>query len=157
EDLLTLRTTLDATMQQRPRRIAFASLGPEEGTTTVLAGFVRLLAGDRSLRIAAVDANITAPSLARQMGAEAGPGVAEILSGTATAANALATIDGTDVHVMPAGRGDPRHLHPDADAIERLVGSFGGYDYVLVDCAPLLSWPHSVSIAAACDGVVLVV
>jgi non-specific protein-tyrosine kinase len=156
EDLLTLRTTIESVMPHRPRRIALASMAPGEGTTTVLAGFTRLLAADPALRIAVVDTNVVSPHLAEVFGAEPAPGMAEVLAGSATPSSALTALEGLGVHLLACGRADPRHLRPDPEMLERLLSEFGGYDYVLVDCAPLLSWPHSVTVAAACDGVILV-
>ncbi len=158
DDLATLRTTLENLLPGRERRVVtFASLGRGEGTTTMVAAFARLLAADRSLRVAVLDANVIAPGLARSFGAEPSPGFADLFSGATTPALALHAVDGLGIHVLPCGRPDPRHLHPDPAAIAAILHAFRGYHYVLVDAAPLLAWPYSAAVAAETDGVVLVV
>lgn len=157
QDLGALRTSIDGMLPRGRRRIAFASLGPEEGTSSLVAGFVRLLAADRSLRLAAVDANMLAPKLTTLMGGDTSPGFADVLAGSLGVEAALTGLDGTNVHLLPAGKTNARLLHFDGAAIERVMASFAGYDYTLVDCPPLLAWPHSPALASHADGVVLVV
>ncbi len=157
QDLAALRTSIDSLLPRGTRRIAFACLGPEEGTTSIVAGFTRLLAADRTLQIAAIDANLLAPRLGGVLGAENAPGVADILIGSIGPEAALTALEGTRVHVLPAGKTNARLLHLEAHALERLMASFAGYDYTLIDCPPLLAWAHTPALAAEADGVVLVV
>ncbi len=156
QDLGALRTSIDSLLPRGQRRIAFASLGPEEGTSTIVAGFTRLLASDHALRIAVIDANLLAPQLAAAMGGEDSPGLADVLAGSMGPEAALVSLDGTNVHLLPAGKANPRLLHFEPQSIERVFATFGGYDYTLIDCPPLLAWAHSPAMAAEADGVVLV-
>lgn len=157
QDLGALRTSIDGLLPRGHRRIAFASLGPEEGTSTMVAGFIRLLAADQSLRVAAIDANMLAPRLPALIGGESSPGLADVLTGSVAAEAALVALEGTNVHLLPAGKTNARLLHFDASTVERVFASFAGYDYTVIDCPPLLAWAHSPALASEADGVVLVV
>jgi capsular exopolysaccharide synthesis family protein len=110
-------------------------------------------------RVVLVDANFQGPSLHRLFGVPAGPGLAEVLTGTAGPEHAVRPTAVPGLGVLPWGAG------PRASAellcsprFEELLATLREeHDLVLLDTPPLPAVADAAAVAARVDGVLLVV
>ena len=106
-----------------------------------------------------IDGDMRRSSLHKFFGAKAGPGLAEVLSQEVTPASAIIPSDLKNLSVLPAGAAtrNPGELVL-SPAWARLMAEVGPqFDYVLIDCPPLLATADASSLAPQVDGVLFVV
>ncbi len=138
--------------------VAVGSAEPEAGKTTVTLGLARALAalGDRVL---VVDADLRRPSLESLLGLGRSPGLADwLVNAGLEPQQVLHRVDG-GVWVLTAGTpapnpGDLVASRRFGELIRSLAGEF---DAVVVDTPPAAAGADLFNVAAASDGVVLVV
>src|SRR5262249_15155098 len=122
--------------------IGLTSYLPTEGKSTVAAGIATMLAqsGRRTLL---VDCDVRNPSLSRALAPSAKVGFLEVVSGEANIMQAVLRDSGTRLAFLPTVRNQTARsateLLGSADA-RRLIDSFKiGYEFVIIDMAPLVS------------------
>lgn len=144
---------------ERPRRLAFVSSNPGEGTSTCVANFARYLAGHLERSVLLVDGNLRTPSLHDAAGVPKRNGLGELLGGAIELSDAVKQTSVRNLSLITSGEnGETPQRLLDRDSIrERLLNHTRGYDYVLLDCPPVNRFSESTVLASLCDGVVLVV
>ena len=141
---------------RRPRIIALVSPGRREGTTSCTVSLGRFLASRRG-RVLMVDANAHDPALHQISGVEQAGGVREVFEGDLSLELAVKPTSVSGLFVMTSGdsiadgRVQPSLLR------DRIFNTACDYDFVLVDCPAVNVYEGSASIAAICEGVILVV
>src|SRR5262249_18367717 len=122
--------------------IGLTSYLPTEGKSTVAAGIATMLAqsGRRTLLI---DCDVRNPSLSRALAPNAKVGFLEVVTGEANIMQAVLRDSGTRLAFLPTVRNQTARsateLLGSADA-RRLIDSFKiGYEFVIIDMAPLVS------------------
>ena len=139
-----------------PRVIAVASSLPQEGTTTTVVNLAAAFSSTGS-RVVVVEANLRSPSLARLLDLHDDvPGLSDTLAGHAEPENVIQRWNDT-FDVVPAGWSPPNagelvtgdRLRPVLDSLRKT------YDYVLLDCPPLLPVADTASIVPITDGAVV--
>ncbi|GAA0499168.1 chromosome partitioning protein [Paractinoplanes deccanensis] len=130
----------------------------KEGTTAVACGLAIALA-ETGARVLLVDANLRSPGVGRYLGLEAGPGLAEVLAGSAAISDVLHTpLDGR-LTVLPPGTGVPDP--GEALASPRLGATMDDlsrrFDVVLVDAPALNGVADATVLGKVTDGALLVV
>jgi capsular exopolysaccharide synthesis family protein len=161
EPLEFLRTNLELLRDTGGDRVAVLSVASAvsgEGKSALVTEFSQLLARTGA-SVIAVDADIRKPRLAAYFGlGRRSPGLTDVLAGRSSVADALRQHD-SGVQVLPAGSPPPNPallFHP-----WRVSGMLDELrkraDYVVVDTAPILAAPETSVVAAAVDGVLLVV
>ena len=138
--------------------IGVVSAAPEEGKTTIAIGLAAALARSSPHRVLLLEADLRQPAVERYLGLPRVSGVAEWLSGRASAVP-VRTIAPPGFSVIAAGR--ERLARPEllaSPGMATLIGacqlSFG---FVIVDCPPLDPVADAVAIQDLLDGFLLVV
>ncbi|MDN5914087.1 MAG: polysaccharide biosynthesis tyrosine autokinase [Pseudonocardia sp.] len=140
-----------------PRVIAVTSSVPHEGTTTTVFGLATALTA-AGCSVVLVEANLRSPSLARLLHLRDDiPGLSETLAGSSEPQNATQRWNDT-LDVVAAGSPPPDASElVSSDRLEAVVDSLRRtYDYVLLDCPPLLPVADTASIVPITDGAVVV-
>lgn len=138
--------------------IVVSSPSPEEGKTTVASNLAVSFAR-QGMKVLLIDGDLMRPSLHRGLGVALAPGLADVLLGRVSAADAMRWIATDGVTVIPAGR-----LAPEDDGallergIRRLLETVrADFDMIVIDAPPLLVASDAVMLGSLADGVVLVV
>jgi capsular exopolysaccharide synthesis family protein len=164
ESFHALRTNLRRLEgSQRSLCLVVASALPKEGRTTVAANLA--IAMSHSFHsVLLVDADLRRPALARTFGLPQQPGLSELLQGETSLYEVtqtwhVETWRESRVHVVPAGSRatDPSELLARPAMSKMLEAAKFGYEFVLMDTAPLLPVTDGALLAAQVDGALLVV
>ena len=144
----------------RPRALAVSSAESGDGKSVNAVNLGGVLALNPEFNVLLVDGDLHRTSLARYFDVPAKPGLADVLSGTATLAETIARIDPfPNLYFMPGGKGQrgPADLLNSkrwdlvAEALKRQ------FTYVVYDTPPAGALADFDLIQANADGVVLVV
>lgn len=165
-----------------PRTLLVTSALPEEGKTT-LTRSLALSYHQAGLNVLVVDCDMRKPSLAGVFGIDAEPGLADVLMGSLTLADAVSRApvqahgDGAmaygasggglspspngssrTISILPAGTkvADPAAMLGTKGMRAVLEQAAQVYDVVLLDTAPLLAVSDTISLLGEVDGVLLV-
>ena len=152
----------------RPRTILVTSSHSEDGKTTV-AWYLASAAAAGGLSVALVEADMRRPRIAERYGLRPGPGLAEVLGGTASVADALQGIPPTeDGDEMDAAANRLQTLVAGTPSVDSWVLMQSGvmdralkilqqrHDLVVVDTPPIPYVADAVSLLQSVDGVVVV-
>jgi polysaccharide biosynthesis transport protein len=154
-----LRVELQMIGDDNPlRRILVASALPFEGKSTVVFNLA-LAFGEVGKRVIIADADFHRPTLHRIANANPRKGLTDLLAGTSKLVDTITPI--TD-HVQLAPRGGvltaPARSGLGTERLTKILGDMSDEaDYVLMDSSPILLIPDNLYMAAASDGIVLVV
>jgi len=141
------------------RVIAITSAQPLEGKTTTACNIAIALAYGGS-RVLLIDADMRRPSVSRTLDIENTIGLSHLLTGQATARQAIRPSGVKNMWVMTAGVTPPNPSELLAsDRMKTLIASVqkGPFDWVLIDTPPVLAVTDSVIIAPWVAGVVFVI
>ncbi|MBD3236736.1 MAG: hypothetical protein GF330_08535 [Candidatus Eisenbacteria bacterium] len=160
EELDTLRSSIDVTLGRTAHRvIGFIGSAPDEGTSTVASHYAYLLARVVAKQVLLIDADTARTNLGLSEPFGDREGFAELVEEEQPLAQVVLETEEPKLHFLPAGR--DRVHHVEAVGSGRLRPIFErcaeAYQAVVVDIAPALMIPEAPLIAAACDGVVVVV
>jgi len=135
--------------------ILVASVRHGEGATRTAVGLAKALAAEKGSRVLLVEANLRSPSLTRVLGLNGGPGVADFLSGHASAETLVTRIDGLNLSVVHAGS---RTVVVDGEAIGNLIAQLAPqFDFTIIDAPPVNHYADASVLSGKVEGVVLVV
>ncbi len=140
------------------RKILVASCLPFEGKSTVVFN-LGLAFGEAGRRVIIADADFHRPTLHRIANAPHRKGITDLLAGTSSLIDTMMRV--TD-NVQLAPRGDalsaPSRSGLGTERLPRILGDMSDEaDYVIMDSSPILLVPDNLYMAAAADGIVLVV
>lgn len=129
-----------------------------EGKSTVTANLAKVLAME-GRRVLVFDADLRRPSQRKLIGAPDGPGLEDVLRGTATVEKAVqkSRIAGVDVLSAREGSSGAAELAGSLRFEEALAWARSTYDLVLIDSAPVNQVSESALIARRSDATLLVV
>lgn len=154
-----LRVELQMMGDEMPlRKILVASCLPFEGKSTVVFN-LGLAFGEVGKRVIIADADFHRPTLHRIANASARKGFTDLLAGTTSLVDTITPIT-DNVHLAPRGGAltAPARTGLGTDRLARVLGNMSDEaDYVLMDSSPILLIPDNLYMAAAADGIVLVV
>jgi succinoglycan biosynthesis transport protein ExoP len=140
------------------RRILVASSLPFEGKSTIVFN-LGLAFGEVGKRVLIADADFHRPTLHRIANATPRKGFTDLLAGATTLADTITSIT-ENVHLTPRGSAltAPAKTGLGTERLARILGDMADEaDYVLMDSSPILLIPDNLYMAAAADGIVLVV
>jgi Mrp family chromosome partitioning ATPase len=144
--------------RQGMRLIGFCAGNPGEGCTSVATNYA-LFCGQQGVRTTIVETVFRHPTLAGSFGVSEGPGLWDLLDGTAETDEVIRHGVADSVNLLPAGTA-PRDIVLAGENFD-LSGVFDFLsphnDLVVVDVPPLLSSPEANLILPQLDGVVVVV
>lgn len=154
-----LRTNVQFFSLDQPfARILVTSAQARDGKTVVAANLAASLAATGS-RTLLVEADLRRPTVSPYFATAPAPGLADLLEGTATVAEAIHATPIPNLSVVPAGTipTNPSELLGSARMVEVLDALAEGIDVVVVDTPPALVVTDAALLAGQVDGVVLVV
>ncbi len=154
-----LRVELQMISDELPlRRILIASALPLEGKSTVTFN-LGLAFGEVGKRVIIADADFHRPTLHRIANAPARKGFTDLLAGTTKLADTIIPIS-ENVHLASRGSAlsGAARSGLGTERLARILGDMADDgDYVLLDSSPILLIPDNLYMAAAADGILLVV
>ncbi len=160
EAFRALRTSLVfSSPTEGTRVIALTSAQPLEGKTTTACNMAIALAYGGS-RVLLIDADMRRPSVSRTLGIENNVGLSHLLTGQATARQAIRRTNVQNLWVMTAGLTPPNPSELLAsDRMKTLISNVqtGPFDWVIIDTPPVLAVTDAVIIAPWVSGVVFVI
>ena len=138
------------------KSILFTSGMPGSGTTTVISN-VAAAASSVESRVLVIDANLRRPAMHNVFRLEAGPGLAEVIRGDASLADAVQRTErGFEVLSAGAQRGHEYEKFNTSVMQKILDEASSEYDLVLIDTPPAVVAADALSLAARTDASVLV-
>jgi capsular exopolysaccharide synthesis family protein len=159
ETFRTLRAEVTTRLEDvaGPKIIAILSPMSSEGKSTVAANLAKVLAMDRR-RVLIFDADLRRPSMIPQFGSQELPDLGAVLKDGEPLAKAIrpSRVPGVDIVGMIQGTSHAAELSgtPRFDEIFRKIRE--GYDFVIVDSAPVNQASESALIARRCDAALMV-
>jgi Mrp family chromosome partitioning ATPase len=139
--------------------VGVASLQHGDGATTIARSVAACLATSFGKRVVLVEANLRSPSLRAAYRLADGPGLSDVLAGSARLEDTLRAARGfgrllvLPASVLPAG--NPAAL-PGPALHAAMTRMFAYADMLVFDLAPLLPYPDTGLLCGSLDGVVLV-
>ena len=160
EELRRLRARIRTLGTERGLRclgVTSAVIG--EGKTTIALGLASVMAQEPGAKILLVEADLRRPAVEDALGLPRLPGLAEWLdSGGSTIS--MRRIMPAGFHLLPAGRSSDGH-HAEmlgSDRMKRLLASArSGYDFVVVDCPPVMPVADTIILQERLDGLLFIV
>jgi succinoglycan biosynthesis transport protein ExoP len=150
------------------RTVVVASAAPGEGKTTIARHLAEAAARSGS-RVLLLEADLRFPTLAKELSIAPGPGVADVLVGTATLGSAAQSVElrpaagegvaGRRLDVLVAGAilpPNPGELLESRAMSSLLEQAKALYDMVVIDTPPLTSVSDAFPLLTKVDGVVIV-
>ena len=154
-----LRVELQMIAEENPlRRVLVASALPFEGKSTVVFN-LGLAFGEVGKRVIVADADFHRPTLHRIANTDQRKGFTDLLAGNTKLSDTITPIT-DNVQLAPRGSGLSASARTGlgTDRLEKILGNMSDEaDYVLLDSSPILLIPDNLYMAAAADGIVLVV
>ena len=140
------------------RTILIAATNPGEGASTVALNLAAALSRNPERNVLLVDANVRTPQLHTFYGVSRTPGLSDLLQHPDGGADAAVPVGDSGMHLLPAGTAaaNPIMLFEAASVQPLLQAWRQRYDAIVIDAAPLVRYPETLSLAAGTDGVVLV-
>ena len=141
------------------KSVVLSSTIPGEGKTLTTMNLALSFASLYDQSVLAVDADLRTCGLTALMGGVSGPGLAEALSGSAQFEEALVTTNVPNFYAIPAGKlkGSAPELFASERWKEFISWASESFKIILVDAPSVLPLADFELIAAACDGVLMVV
>jgi protein-tyrosine kinase len=159
EHYRSLRSRIAQLERDQPVRvIQVTSPGKGDGKTVTTLNLALTMAQEFQRRVLVIDADLRHPRVHELLGLEAGPGLADVLTGHASLADALVELPGQHLTVLRAGRAYDRPAEMLGSApMRRLIDTLRAqFDRIVIDSAPAVV-ADPVAIAPIVDGLLLVV
>jgi receptor protein-tyrosine kinase len=144
----------------KPRVIVVSSATSGDGKTVTAINIAACLALKPDTSVLLIDADLRRPMISNLLGVPAAPGLADVLAGRCTSADAvIQTEQFPNLSVLVAGekKENPAELL-DSPRWRALIEEFRRqYRFVIMDATPVAAVADYALVQAACDGVALVV
>jgi capsular exopolysaccharide synthesis family protein len=155
----SLRANMEfISIDRQPKSLVISSCLPREGKTSTSSNLAIALA-QAGRRVILIDGDLRHPRIPDYFGIDGTVGLTDVLTGKAQLCDAIQQWGDLELYVLPSGQIPP---YPN-----ELLGSRGmghvlkelvkSYDMVIIDAPPLLNVTDAATLAAACDGAMLVV
>jgi succinoglycan biosynthesis transport protein ExoP len=158
EHYKTLMGQIEIAMPQHGCRVIMLSgSAPGEGTTEVTIGLGLALARAMGRKTAIIDSNLRHPDMHARFGTSE-IGLGEYLSREVSLDKALANTIVPNMYIMPAGRRLESLVAVPKEQIAAFVAELRDkFEYVLIDAAPVGTYPEYAVLCDKVDSVILVV
>jgi capsular exopolysaccharide synthesis family protein len=159
EQYRSLRGRIGRAESSQPLRvIQITSPGKGDGKTVTALNLALTMAQEFQQRVLVMDTDLRRPGVHELLGLSPGPGLVDVLTGTATLEEALVEIPEYRLSVLRAGRTYDRPAELLGSApMRRLVDSLRAqFDRIVIDSAPA-TVTDPIAVAALADTLVLVV
>jgi Mrp family chromosome partitioning ATPase len=155
-----LRNAIEVALAGKQKKsLLFTSAMEEEGTTTIAAGFARLLALGSRERVLLCEMNARAPSFSSVFSASDGAGATDYFVSDASLQSLVQKSDQDGLDLLYVGRQDATviQLNLKRGFPRLLEEALRTYDTVVIDAPPVITYPETPPMTAFVDGVVMVV
>lgn len=160
EQFRMLRSRLDSLAAETPlRTIAVASANAGEGKSNVSVNLAIVTALSVGRRVLLIDCDMRRPTIHRSLGVEPEQGLAEVLMGRCTPAEAIVKVEGTHLDLLGVRMQpqNPSELLGSQEMRRLLEDVSQRYDWIILDTPATLGLPDSKIIVGLCDGFLMVV
>jgi capsular exopolysaccharide synthesis family protein len=160
EQFRALRGRIDAISEQRLiRTITVMSAFPGEGKTTCAINLAIVTSLSLRRRVLLIDCDLRRPKVHHSLGLRPETGLAEVLTGVSTIDEAVISVEGVDLDVLPVRTrpANPSELLGSAEMRALVEEAANRYDRVILDTPAALGLPDSKAVSDLCDGMVMVV
>ncbi len=160
EQYRSLRGRIDALASQRPiRTLAVTSANSGEGKSTCAVNLATVTAMSVGRNVLLIDCDLRRPKVHWTLGLQPQVGLAEVLLNQATVTDAIQTLDGINLDVLPVRTipSNPSELLASPEMKRLLEEVSGRYDRIILDTPACLGLPDAKSVSEICDGLVMVV
>ncbi len=157
EAVRTVRTgVLLSTLSKAHRRILVTSSVPSEGKTTLSLNLAQAMS--QVHKVLLIDADLRRPSVAKALHDKKPIGLSQFIAGEAKISECVTQIEGSNTYVMSAGTTPPNPLEllSSAKFVEALDNLGKAFDFIILDCAPLIV-SDGLVLSRLVDGVIYVV
>ena len=159
-----LRAAVDLALPGAPstppagRVVAVVSTAPREGKSVTAVNLAAVLAA-RGEPVVLVDGDLRRPQAEQMLRARRGPGLTDVLAGRGDAIGVVQELEGTRLRLLASGSPaeSPSDLLDPAAVARVLAALRASFRWIVVDTPPLGAAPDALGLAAASDGVVVVV
>ena len=159
EAIRTVRTAVVLSGLDDPHRVVLVtSTVPGEGKTTIAINLAAALG--QLERVLLIDADLRRSSVAQRLGLAAeAPGLSNLVAGTATLDECIHPMEGTKLHLLPAGLLPPNPLELlSSQRFQQTLGDLEQrYDRIVLDSAPAQAVSDALVLSRLCNAVVFVV
>lgn len=141
-----------------PRAVLVTSTIPGEGKTLSALNLALALASV-SRRVLLIDADLRRPTAHKGLKMSRTPGLADVLVGKASAADAIGEVPGSHLAFLPSGTTvpSPADLLTGVTAGALLEDLRRAYDWIVIDSPPVGAVAEALALAPHCDGVITIV
>jgi len=160
EQFRALRARIDAIERQRPlKTISVCSPLAGDGKTTAAVNLAMVTSLSVDRRVLLIDCDMRKPKIHTALGIRPELGLAEVLTGEATADQAILRVEGSDLDVL-AVRGRPTNPSEllGSMTMRKLLNELSErYDRIVLDTPAVLGVPDAKAVADISDGIVMIV
>ncbi|MGP3920755.1 polysaccharide biosynthesis tyrosine autokinase [Nonomuraea sp. 10N515B] len=144
-------------IDRQPKSLMVTSCLPNEGKSLTSSNLAIALAQE-GWRVLLIDGDLRRPRLPDYFGVEGAVGLTDVLIGKAQLDDVVQRWGELDLYVLLSGQTppNPSELLGSRGMGQLIEGLTRSYDMVIIDAPPLLSVTSDATLAAACDGVLLV-
>ncbi len=141
-----------------PKYLLVTSGVPDEGKSTIAANLAMTMALAGS-RVLLIDADLTRGALHQTFNTPLAPGLVELFTQGLPFEKVTPSVAHPNLHLLPRGQshGLANSFYINATQCQQLKEWSKGYDYVIVDSAPVFAGADAVTLAPQMDGVLMVV
>ncbi|WP_276615405.1 polysaccharide biosynthesis tyrosine autokinase [Nonomuraea basaltis] len=141
----------------QPKSLMVTSCLPNEGKSLTSSNLAIALAQSGG-RVILIDGDLRRPCLPDYFGIDGAVGLTDVLIGKAQLDDVVQRCGELDLYVLPSGQTppNPSELLGSRGMRQLLEGLTKSYDMVVIDAPPLLPVINAATLAAACDGALLV-
>ena len=160
ESYRALRTSLLlSNLGAPPKVIMVTSARPQEGKTTTSINTAIVLA-QKGVRVLLIDADLRRPSVHKTLGMGPRSGLSNVLTGSATAQQAITTSPVLpNLFILPAGTPppNPAELLASSNMRDFIAELRAEFDHIVIDTPPTLSVTDAVVLSPRADATILVI
>ena len=157
EAFRSIRTSLMFSSPQGvPKTVLVTSTGPSEGKTTISCNIASVLSVNGS-KVLIIDGDLRKPRIHKVFQVPSSPGLTEALLNGFDSVKPH-KLDDEEVYILPSGvlPPNPAELLGSQQMSDLMAAAADEYDYVIVDCAPVLGLADSVVMTTKVDGMIFV-
>lgn len=138
--------------------LALTSPSPGVGTSTVASNLACVAATARGKKVLLVDANLRQEGFGESNALADAPGLAEVLGERTTLSGVVHPTEIPTLSILPSGRVGKRiSMLLEAERIGAFIRKAKAeYQYVILDCPPILSSAETMTLSSKCDGTIIV-
>lgn len=140
------------------KKVAITSTAPQEGKSFAAANLACVLAAGTQHRTLLIEGDVRRPTLSQLFGLDDTCGLCEYIQGQQDLAASIYRLEGPGIWLLPAGKaaGDPQETIQSAQLPVLMQQVASWFDWIIIDCPPVLPLADTSTWARLADGILLV-